>query len=334
MREENCILCDYTAQVDLITPPPEEILEYKCPNCGEFCITGKFKDIAEEVKKGIKPKRFLGVEGTHRKIPFHLLSGYVREMNDNGKDNILIRSDNWESILDSPLIPQTPMDKLDKLLIWYYKQTKYFGELIHLNINPSICYAYDTNELAKYYELIVDKYLLRIVKGGRLMSGNQQVYLSLEGHQICQNLIRQVNKSTNNAFVAMWFAEEMNLAYHEAIKPAIEGCGFHALRVDNHEHNNDITDEIISGIKNSRFVVADLTGYRAGVYYEAGFARGLDIPVILTCRKDWFEGEYGPDGIVIKEKVHFDVNHLNIIVWNNPQELKEKLVNRIKATIL
>jgi hypothetical protein len=44
----------------------------------------------------------------------------------------------------------------------------------------------------------------------------------------------------------MWFAEEMNTVFENAIKPAIESedCGhFTAHRVDKAEFNDDITDE-------------------------------------------------------------------------------------------
>ena len=58
-----------------------------------------------------------------------------------------------------------------------------------------------------------------------------------------------------------------------------------------------------------------------GVYYEAGFAHGLDIPVIFCCRKD------------VLEKVHFDTRQYNHIVWEKPEELREKLANRIAAVI-
>jgi hypothetical protein len=33
-------------------------------------------------------------------------------------------------------------------------------------------------------------------------------------------------------------------------------------------------------------LVADFTGQRGGVYWEAGFAQGLGIPVIRTCKSD------------------------------------------------
>ncbi len=97
------------------------------------------------------------------------------------------------------------------------------------------------------------------------------------------------------------------------------------MRIDQKEHINKIDDEIIAGIKQSRFLVADFThgedGARGGVYYEAGFAHGLGLPVIFTCQKDSVD------------KLHFDTNHYNHIVWTTPEELREKLKNRILAVI-
>ncbi|MDC0935459.1 hypothetical protein OAS39_04160 [Pirellulales bacterium] len=76
-------------------------------------------------------------------------------------------------------------------------------------------------------------------------------------------------------------------------------------------------DQIIAEINDSRFVVADLTGARGGVYYEGGYARGHGLPVIWTCHGDW------------AEKIQFDVNHINQIRWTDPPELLEKIENRI-----
>ena len=69
-------------------------------------------------------------------------------------------------------------------------------------------------------------------------------------------------------------------------------------------------------------MVADFTGQRAGVYYEAGFATGLGRPVIWCCRKDEID------------KLHFDTNHKNHIDWETPEELRDRLYRRIRATIL
>lgn len=133
------------------------------------------------------------------------------------------------------------------------------------------------------------------------------------------------NLSRNTAFVAMWFNSEMNGAFLSGIDPAIREAGYEPLRIDQKEHNNRIDDEIIAAIRSCRFVVADFTSEpekpRGGVYYEAGFAQGLGLPVIWMCRED------------LIGQVHFDTRQYNHITWNSPQDLKTKLYNRIVATI-
>ncbi len=307
-----CIFCGKNAHITV-----DGHYKYDCPNCGIFRVSDIFND--EDIV-------------TQKKLPKYILAGYARELSDNGKEAFFC-TDSLQSILDSPLIPQSPFEKLDKLLLWYYRQSDSFGKLIKISDAPAICYAKDQRELEKLYDQIIDKYLIPNIKGGDLFSGNQNVSLTLQGHQHCVNLLSSKSRTTN-AFVAMWFGEDLSSAYNNAIAPAIEECGFRPVRVDNVEHNNDITDEIIVGIKESRFVVADMTGYRGGVYYEAGFAHGLGIPVIFTCRKDWFDGEKDDGGKIVKEKIHFDISHQNIIIWEAEDELRKRIVNRIRATIL
>ncbi len=134
-----------------------------------------------------------------------------------------------------------------------------------------------------------------------------------------------INTGSRQAFVAMWFDDSMKAAYEEGIAPAIREAGYEPMRIDRKHHNNKIDDEIIAEIRRSRFLVADFTqgrtGARGGVYYEAGFAHGLNLPVMFTCRAD-----------AIK-KVHFDTRQYNHITWKNPEELKERLAKRISATL-
>ena len=86
-----------------------------------------------------------------------------------------------------------------------------------------------------------------------------------------------------------------------------------------------IDDEIIGEIRRSRFLIADFTyggkGIRGGVYYEAGFALGLGLEVIRSCRADQITD------------LHFDVNHHYHIAWSTPEELREGLERRILALV-
>ena len=140
---------------------------------------------------------------------------------------------------------------------------------------------------------------------------------------------------------------EMKEICEKCIKPAAEKAGgYKAAPINEKDYNGDINDEIIGEIRNSKFVIADFTGNRGGVYFEAGFAYGLNIPVIYTCRENWFN-QFVKQSIKIKDskgkvedkklnifsQIHFDVNHHNFLVWKDEDDLYEQLVKRIKATI-
>lgn len=251
-------------------------------------------------------------------------------MNSLTKSEVFITAENYNDILKSSLIPHTINAKLNKLILYIYRKTVALGDRIELtdNLDYPICYAITPEEFNE---------LLRVLHSlGYIISRADGIGLTYKGMEYAES-ISKMNSPSNSVFVAMWFSLEMASVYESAIKPAIEAkeCGsYKAFRVDNHEHNNDITDEIIAGIKECRFLVADMTGYRGGVYYEAGFAKGLGKPVIFTCRKDWFDGELDSDKKVIKERIHFDINHQNIIVWEDPEDLKQRIINRIRATII
>lgn len=94
-----------------------------------------------------------------------------------------------------------------------------------------------------------------------------------------------------------------------------------AVVVSSIEHTGKIDDEIISQIRKSRFLVADFTGHRGGVYFEAGFAMGLGLPVFWTCRRDQMK------------ELHFDIRQYNCIDWNTLDELAERLQRRVEAVI-
>ena len=148
--------------------------------------------------------------------------------------------------------------------------------------------------------------------------------LTIEGYVHLAKLERTATDSSQ-VFVAMWFDDSMVPAWEDGIDPAIKNTGYTPKRIDKEEHLNKIDDQIIAEIRRSRFIVADFThgrgGARGGVYYEAGFAHGLDIPVIFTCRKDALK------------RIHFDTRQYNHIVWKKPEELREKLEARIGAVI-
>ena len=137
--------------------------------------------------------------------------------------------------------------------------------------------------------------------------------------------LKKDRTDSDQAFVAMWFDDAMSDAWENGFEPAIVDAGYKPMRIDRKEHINKIDDEIIAEIRRSRFVVADFTSEpkqpRGGVYYEAGFAHGLNIPVIYTCREDCLED------------VHFDTRQFNHLTSNTPDDLRTDLAKRISAVL-
>jgi hypothetical protein len=132
--------------------------------------------------------------------------------------------------------------------------------------------------------------------------------------------------SGNDVFVAMWFGGkerskvmEMLRLFDDVMKPAINEAGYRAKRADTDEHNDPIMDQVIASIRKAPFIVAECTDSNPGVYYEAGFARGLGKQVVYCVHK-------GQD-------VHFDITAVNHVRWETNDELHARLRNRIIGSI-
>ena len=126
----------------------------------------------------------------------------------------------------------------------------------------------------------------------------------------------------------MWFDRSMDELLYKGLEPAIEAAGYKPFLINQKPHLGKIDDQIIAEIRRSRFVVADFThenegSVRGSVYYEAGFAHGLEMPVIFTCRKD------------LLDDLHFDTRQYPHIPWKTGEmkQFRADLRNRIVSLI-
>ena len=161
--------------------------------------------------------------------------------------------------------------------------------------------------------------------------------------QRCENLVallRQLYKKKydkvsippitkrNQIFVAMMFSGETVSTYEQVYKPVIQMLNYSAMRIDEKQFNGSIIGEITTEITDSVALIADLTGNRGGVYYEAGIARGLQlcnhpIKLILTCKRSFFDDK----------KVHFDVIGDKIVLYDSDEDLRQKLLKRLQVVL-
>lgn len=101
------------------------------------------------------------------------------------------------------------------------------------------------------------------------------------------------------------------------ISQGIQKSGNDPYFLDRDAHNKNIVEKMLDEINSCKFLVADLTSQNTGVYYEAGYAKALGKTVIFTCHKDDFVD------------VHFDIKQTQMIIWDNQENLAEKLHNQI-----
>lgn len=127
--------------------------------------------------------------------------------------------------------------------------------------------------------------------------------------------------NSKQAFIAIKFADNQDRI--QAIQNAISECGFIPCDMTEHQTNNWIMPEIFHQIQLSKFVVVDLSLRCDGAYYEAGYAHALGKEVIHLY--DEREKENNP--------LHFDVAQKSTVMYNDLDDLKSKLIKRIKATI-
>ena len=220
--------------------------------------------------------------------------------------------------------PLEPSVRADRLLRHLADMSETVGHQVRAGSESPAAYAW--SESTHPGEIL---YLIRYLQESGWMHGPEGWAsgflgtVTVDGYRRIEE--QQMNPDSRQAFVAMWFHDTMDRAFEVGIKPGIEDAGYNALRVDRTEYIHKIDDEIIAGIRRSRFLVADWTqaddGARGGVYYEAGFAAGLAIPVIYTCRNG------GVDDLA------FDTRQYNHILWETPEELRKALRDRIGRVI-
>ena len=299
---KTCVICR-TANVKYGSDNAGWIHTYDCPVCGKYqCYEQFCREMHDNAFK-------FPIESIA-----HLWSGAVREQNE------LNNIPQIKSVAQLQTLVRGGDDffnSIDRVLRYVYYHAESASKYVSLDLNTDypIAYCKDADE----FHYILDKaVILGLLEDDSTLGHNYR--LDVEGIKRVRDLT-QLGSESHQVFVAMWFDESTEKAYAQSIVGVLDSMGYSPLRIDKSEHNERIDDKIIAEIRRSKFLVADFTGNRGGVYFEAGFALGLGLPVIWCCHESH------------KSNLHFDTRQYNHIMWTDPSDLSEKLRNRILATI-
>ena len=281
-----------------------DIMFVQCPRCG--------------------PWEFSSVEGIVAQAPVpeprYLLSAWLRQRWKRTQRPFLF-ADRENGRLPVDLIDVPVPQKLDACLLLLAEGTPQCGnhvDIMFANDYP-LLWAHNAQELAYFIHSLAQRKLVEDVIDRRQEGIRCRV--TMDGWAEVARL-QQSSPRVRQAFVAMWFHADLESAFESGIKPALAAAHYDPYRVDRRHSPDKIDDHELAQIRRSGILIADCTGLRPSVLFEAGFAKGLGIPVVWTCRSDHLKAV---------EESAFDVRQYPFVVWKDPGELKAKLVDKVQA---
>ena len=313
----NCIFCNNKCDVNQ-TPNHHDLRNYSCDYCGEYILPlmGLVR-ISDSTNSSDKFK-IACVLNERRLKGFGCIVLSIstdKEAKVCGYSVVSVKD-----VLDQ--FPTKASDFLNRTLLNLSRLTERPFEVIKLNMaNEGNRLQLFTSDQQGCYAFLCELADQKYIRFNEVAGGPQWdvFFLTTKFWEIVENL-KKTEVDNKRAFVAMWFNESMKDYYKEGIKKAIEDADYVPVRIDLKDFNDKICDEIIAEIRRTKFLVADFSGLRSGVFFEAGFAKGLGREVIFTVRKADIE----------KLKLHFDTRQYNHIVYTSPEDLHKKLYNRLQ----
>lgn len=128
------------------------------------------------------------------------------------------------------------------------------------------------------------------------------------------------------AFVIMRFHEPYNMMYNDIIKKICKNNGINVYRADEVYKPGVILDDIKEGIKDSEFLIAEVTpgSNVENVYYEVGYAHALGKQTILLAKKS--------------SKLPFDIQGHRVIFYDDLEgdgkiNLEKEIIKHISSIV-
>lgn len=336
MPEVMCPICN--SHVTITSNESQYIHIYNCPVCGRFEYYPLVSDFHSFPIN--KLKAFLAYNN-YPCLPLEVRYFSFRSKESCSKLKNLYESGNLSGgypvhldLVDvNNWYPDTFSQKIDQILLWLDSKSSYWGQTIKYSKEEALSHFFIENSFPdlktseveditrRQFHYIID-YLVSqsFINAPTSWTGgtyDRPIVLSPSGYARIDHLLKS-RTDMKTAFVAMQFGEDTK-SLREAIRMGIQTSGYIATFIDEVEHNDFITPELLKYIRDAKFVVVDLTHKNNGAYFEEGYALGIGKPVIQLCKKD--------------SPLHFDIAQKNTIMWNTESDIPERLSKRIIATI-
>lgn len=322
---------------------------YECPTCGRFQLTPRGKKLINNSKLAhyLFHNRFSCNNPSEYRYYTTLSKEQCDKYNEefNNGDTTNGRPVHLDEEIIDNWYPKTLSERVDRILLRLDSFAKYIGQTVFLDDEELLSLLFiERKEQHPLYRDVVERdhsdlldeeaFMVNCLKEqglidfrrpeGKEIPEGKLDYLAAGIIRITPagyarlDVLQKNTAHGRNALVAMKFGDDTK-PLREAIRQGITEAGYIAIFIDEVQYNDYITPELLKHIRDSKFVVVDLTHQNNGAYFEEGYAMGLGKPVIQLCKKD--------------TKLHFDIAQKNTIMWGVEDDIPLMLKNRIKATI-
>ncbi len=299
-----CHLCNEFAEIKQISSNDNELVF--CERCGRYQITEMLVSTWESLSK----KEFAPI-----------LSGLCRELYETKQVGPIFTTTNYVELASSFPVPNMEdIDaKLEKLLAAVHRESnQQFGKIVELDLSKDYPLAYSRNreEFSAFIDQLVANALFKLQYQD---SRAKSVILTLNGWKYFSRIGGE--RKPHQIFIAASASADLCESI-SAIETAIKDCGYIPMWVVGEHFQETIMDKALGELRRSTLAIIDLTGGSKNVFYEAGFAKALNIDVIYVYRVG--EVERASD-------LAFYVRHYACKEYTSPEHLKAIIINAIRA---
>ncbi|MEF2965608.1 hypothetical protein V3851_07170 [Paenibacillus sp. M1] len=295
MLKKRCLFCDEIVPVK----PEGEYDRFIGCSCAPGEAYNLLRDSYEPINSFPHPKK--------REI-LHVISGHIRELTDCD-EQVALSAEDLEGIVNSSDIPVTIEDKGTRLLQYLYRHSEAPGEPViiqPLSKNYNLTYSPNLQELV----YIIDK----LGAEDLLIREGMSFQLTEKGWR--EAAAGAGGKKLKPCSLLISSEEDWGTDWLDKLLPKIEQYGY-LPRLFAHKETKNCEKYSLEAIADSKLVIADLTGQSPEVYFAAGYALGMNIPVIWTVNRG------DADNLLVNMK------EIRPIVWDTTEELAVILQQRL-----
>lgn len=291
---------------------------FDCKMCGRF-------ELSNTVYSGALDPEHASLTPLQRAA----LSHRLREASQQTDTTPLVTSDWLKRFLENPRLPSPAIQALNAIR-FIGDRVSVTGEKVP-NLQPYFCALIGASNPTMAGELVlelknrglIDGIVIETISAPPDLLG---VNLTLSGWGQYESE-KQGKIGGHYGFLAMKFGDALlDHFVRTVVKPCIKnGIGYDLFDIRDFARAGIIDNIMRAQIRDSAFVIVDLTHDNSGAYWEAGYAEGLSKPVIYICEKTKFEDA----------KTHFDTNHCTTVLWleDDTETFKNQLVATLRRSL-